>query len=294
MSNENFPNSSPSPKLSESGNEAGVPPQSPTAPAPPVPPINDQFLPENIESEYPPRSNIARDEADGSKLAQASEATKDLAAEGQHSAAEVIDTAKQEATLVADQAKEQTAHLFEELSTDLREQASQQQRKVAENLRDISNEFRSMLDQSQATGTAATLVDQASHHSGRVAEWLDQREPGDLVDEVKDFARKRPGAFLGIALGAGLLAGRITRNASASKHTDQQQSPGATANAPAKTSGLSDRPHAEPLATAPRVTAPPVGQADPSAPRTGTTGDGLDDSPLQKYPGLNPRPEDYR
>jgi len=255
--------------------------------------MNDQFLPEHVETDSASRVGAAHGGEDESKLAQAGEATKDLAAEGQHSAAEVMDTAKQEATMVAGQAKEQAAHLFEELGADLREQTSLQQRKVAENLRDISNEFRSMLDQSQATGTAATLVDQASHHSGRVADWLDQREPGDLVDEVKDFARKRPGAFLGIALGAGLLAGRITRNASAAKER-QRQSPEATANAPAGTSYPSERPHAEPLKTAPRVTPPPVGQADPSALRTGTTEDELNDNPLQKYPGLNPRPEDYR
>lgn len=254
---------------------------------------NDQFLPEHVETDSASRVGAAHGGQDESKLAQAGEATKDLAAEGQHSAAEVMDTAKQEATMVAGQAKEQAAHLFEELGADLREQTSLQQRKVAENLRDISNEFRSMLDQSQATGTAATLVDQASHHSGRVADWLDQREPGDLVDEVKDFARKRPGAFLGIALGAGLLAGRITRNASASKER-QRQSPEATANAPAGTSYPSERPHAEPLKTAPRVTPPAMGQADPSALRTGTTEDELNDNPLQKYPGLNPRPEDYR
>jgi hypothetical protein len=57
------------------------------------------------------------------------------------------------------------------------------------------------------------LVDQAARHSGNAAQWLESREPGDLLDEVKGFARRRPGAFLGIALGAGLLVGRVTRNA---------------------------------------------------------------------------------
>ena len=287
MNNENFPGPTPSPNAHRGEPGTDMPSSNPVT----LP--NDQFLPEHVETDSASRVGAAHGGQDESKLAQAGEATKDLAAEGQHSAAEVMDTAKQEATMVAGQAKEQAAHLFEELGADLREQTSLQQRKVAENLRDISNEFRSMLDQSQATGTAATLVDQASHHSGRVADWLDQREPGDLVDEVKDFARKRPGAFLGIALGAGLLAGRITRNASASKER-QRQSPEATANAPAGTSYPSERPHAEPLKTAPRVTPPPLGQADPSALRTGTTEDELNDNPLQKYPGLNPRPEDYR
>jgi len=172
MNNENFPGSTSSPNA-RSGEQG--PDMTPTDP---VTLPNDQFLPEHVETDSASRVGAAHGVKDESKLAQAGEATKDLAAEGQHSAAEVMDTAKQEATMVAGQAKEQAAHLFEELSADLREQTSLQQRKVAENLRDISNEFRSMLDQSQASGTAATLEDQASHHSGRVADWLGQREPG--------------------------------------------------------------------------------------------------------------------
>lgn len=163
-----------------------------------------------------PSRSVAESE-DRSTSSQAVDAAKDLAHEGQDSAGAVMDSAKQEASMVAEQAKDKAADLLGDLGNDVREQAAVQQRKVAANLRDISDEFRSMLDSSQATGTASTLVDQAAHHSGQAAQWLDTREPGDLVEEVKSFARRRPGAFLGIALGAGLLAGRITRNAGSAK-----------------------------------------------------------------------------
>jgi hypothetical protein len=46
-----------------------------------------------------------------------------------------------------------------------------------------------------------------------VASWLEAREPADLLDEVKSFARRSPGTFLAIAVGAGVLAGRLTRGA---------------------------------------------------------------------------------
>lgn len=148
-----------------------------------------------------------------SKAQEAASKAKDLAHEGQQSVSKVADSAKQEASMVAEQAKDKASNLLGELGNDVREQASAQQSRVASNLRDISDEFRNMLDQSQASGTASNLVDQAAHHSGKIADWLEGREPGDLVDEIKGFARRRPGAFLGLALGAGLLAGRITRNA---------------------------------------------------------------------------------
>jgi hypothetical protein len=48
-----------------------------------------------------------------------------------------------------------------------------------------------------------------------VAQWLDGRDPGSLIDEVRSYARRRPGTYLAIALGAGLLAGRLTRGLTA-------------------------------------------------------------------------------
>ena len=45
-----------------------------------------------------------------------------------------------------------------------------------------------------------------------MASWLENRDPGSLLDEVKSFARQRPGTFLLAAAGAGLLAGRLGRS----------------------------------------------------------------------------------
>ena len=48
-----------------------------------------------------------------------------------------------------------------------------------------------------------------------MASWLDGRDPGSLLTEVKSFARQRPGTFLLLAAGAGVLAGRLSRSLSA-------------------------------------------------------------------------------
>ena len=62
---------------------------------------------------------------------------------------------------------------------------------------------------------ATDLVRQAAERSSAVASWLDGRDPGSLLTEVKSFARQRPGTFLLLAAGAGVLAGRLSRSLSA-------------------------------------------------------------------------------
>jgi hypothetical protein len=63
----------------------------------------------------------------------------------------------------------------------------------------------------QQQGLATDLVRQAADRTNTAADWFSHRQPGDLLNEVKGFARRRPGAFLGIAAGLGLLAGRLSR-----------------------------------------------------------------------------------
>jgi hypothetical protein len=58
---------------------------------------------------------------------------------------------------------------------------------------------------------ATEFARQAADRAHGAASWLEQREPADLLDEVRNFARRRPGAFLIGAAVAGLAAGRLTR-----------------------------------------------------------------------------------
>jgi hypothetical protein len=69
-----------------------------------------------------------------------------------------------------------------------------------------------MADAPEQPGVASDLIRQAAERSESVASWLDNRDPGSLLNEVKSFARQRPGTFLLLAAGAGLLAGRLGRS----------------------------------------------------------------------------------
>lgn len=155
----------------------------------------------------------ADEESDAGKGQEVKDEARELAHDGVDSAKHVGNAAKREAGAVMDDVRDQASNLMAELGADVSAQAATHQEKIATNLRQISDELRGMVESSDTAGTASSLVDQAARHSGNAADWLAAREPGDLLDEVKGFARRRPGAFLGIALGAGLLVGRITRNA---------------------------------------------------------------------------------
>ena len=72
---------------------------------------------------------------------------------------------------------------------------------------------------SEQSGMATDLVQQAGERTNAVASWLEQREPGHVVDEVTRFARQRPGAFLALAAGAGFLVGRLGRGLKAATTT---------------------------------------------------------------------------
>lgn len=141
----------------------------------------------------------AKDEASG--LAQAA------AGSGQ----DLLHEAKGQAGDVVAEATGQARDLLGEARTGLKGQASDQQAKAAAGLRALGDELGRMADGSEQGGLATDLVRQVAGRTGTVATWLEDREPGVVLNEVADFARRRPGVFLALAAGAGVLAGRLTR-----------------------------------------------------------------------------------
>jgi ElaB/YqjD/DUF883 family membrane-anchored ribosome-binding protein len=123
----------------------------------------------------------------------------------------VLHEAKDQAADVVAEAKGQARDLLGEARAGLTSQASDQQARAASSLRSLGDELGRMADGSEQGGLAADLVRQVAGRTGSVASWLENREPGDVLGEVTDFARRRPGVFLALAAGAGVLAGRLTR-----------------------------------------------------------------------------------
>ena len=127
-------------------------------------------------------------------------------------ASDVASTAQQEATQVAREAKDQVRELWGRTRSDLTDQAATQQTRVAGGLRELSDQLGSMAGAADQDGMARGLVEDVARRADEAARWLDQRDPGSLLEEARSFARQRPGTFLAIAAGVGVLAGRLSRS----------------------------------------------------------------------------------
>lgn len=162
-------------------------------------------------------ASTAKDEAAG------------LAQSAADSGQDLLHEVKDEVGEVAGEAASQARDLMGEARDGVREQASAQQARAAASLRSLGDELGRMADGSQEPGLGTDLVRQAAQRTGAVATWLEDREPGDVLHEVTDFARRRPGVFLALALGAGVAAGRLTRGLKDAPPSPQRGSAGSAA-----------------------------------------------------------------
>jgi hypothetical protein len=137
---------------------------------------------------------------------------------------QVADTAKQQAAQVAGDAKQQAQNLASQAKNEVSSQVTSQRDRAADTLRSLGEEFRGMADSSSQSGLGATLARQGADLAQQAADFLSEREPSQLVDEVRSFARKRPGGFLVGAALAGAVVGRLSRGAMSARSSDDDSS----------------------------------------------------------------------
>jgi len=124
----------------------------------------------------------------------------------------VAGTAKEQAANVTGEARRQAKDMLQQTKTQLTSQVGGGQQKLAGAIRTVGTELSTMAGASDQPGVASDLVHQASGVVDSVASWFENKEPADVLQEVTTFARRRPGVFLAIAAGAGLVAGRLARS----------------------------------------------------------------------------------
>jgi len=170
--------------------------------APLPPPVTD------IPSTGQSTTDVAKDEARnvGQTAAQAG--------------SQVASTATDQAKNVVQETQRQAQDLLDQGRTQLRQQAGTQQQKAAEGLSTLAQQLRGMADGTGdgAPGPARDLVQQASSKLEEFGGWLQNHEPAELLDEIRAFARRKPGTFLLGAAVAGVVAGRLTTGVKAA-HT---------------------------------------------------------------------------
>ena len=138
------------------------------------------------------------------------EKATDAAAEVGAGAKNVAGVAKDEASHVASEAKSAARGLLYDARTQLTDQASTQKQRAADSLRNVGSQFSSMASSTES-GAASSLVRTLSKRADSAASWLSDREPADIVQDVRGFARRNTGLFLAIAAGVGVVAGRVVR-----------------------------------------------------------------------------------
>ncbi|ROS52624.1 hypothetical protein [Frigoribacterium sp. PhB24] len=169
------------------------------------------------------KAGAAKDEAAG------------VADDAKSAASDVAGSAKEQASKVASEATGQAKQLFGQATGELKEQAGAQQEKAAAGLRQVGEQLGSMAD-SADSGVAGELVRTLSGRAHGVAGWLEGRDPGSLLDDVKSYAARKPGTFIAIAAISGLLAGRVVKSLTAEakdEHAATAANAGGAANQPA-------------------------------------------------------------
>lgn len=124
---------------------------------------------------------------------------------------DVASTAVDQAQQVKAETVRQARNLFSEATDQLSAQAGSQTQRLSGNLRDLGDELRQMADAGHQGGTARELAHQAAERAHQVAGYLEGRQPDALLDDLRSYARRRPGAFLAGAAVLGLVAGRVGR-----------------------------------------------------------------------------------
>lgn len=167
-------------------------------------------------------------DAESGKADAAKGAAQDVAGDAKAKAADVAGTAKEQASKVASEATDHAKQLYGQASENLKQQAGEQQERAAGGLRSLGEQLGRMAENDEDQGVAAKVVRDLSGRATSAAGFLENRDPGSLLDEVKTFAAKRPGTFIAIAAGAGILAGRLTKALAADAKHEKEAGDGPT------------------------------------------------------------------
>jgi hypothetical protein len=184
----------------------------------------------------PPIGKWTETEAEQDTAQVVKDQASDLANSSVQAGKHVGDVAREQASGVAAEAGRQGRNLLDQAQGQLQEQAAEGQQRIAKKLLSLSDELGSMAGNSNQ-GVAVDLAQQAASRVRDAGHWLEKREPGQVANEVQSFARRRPAAFLLLAAGAGLVAGRLTRGLK-----DASTEASTETAAPATVAGLGTQP----------------------------------------------------
>lgn len=165
---------------------------------------------------------------DAGRVRQSGEVAKEqasvTASQAGQAGREVAGSAAEQAKAVAGEARQQAGSAVRDLRRRVRDEGQGQTERLAGTVRQWADDLEGMAQSASDDSPARGLVAQAANGGRRAADYLDQRGVDGLMGDLQDFARRRPGAFLGGAVVAGLVAGRLMKAGKAVQSGDGAQS----------------------------------------------------------------------
>ncbi|MFD3623544.1 hypothetical protein [Streptomyces sp. NPDC058698] len=147
----------------------------------------------------------------GSTGEKARAETSATAGQAKEAAGQVAGTAAEQARTVAGEARQQAGTVVEDLRGRAIEEADGQTRRAAGTLRQWADDFSGLAAHADHDSPARSLAARAGDKGQQAADYLERQGVEGLAADLQGFARRRPGAFLGGALLAGLAVGRLAK-----------------------------------------------------------------------------------
>lgn len=159
----------------------------------------------------PSTAEVARTAASDTTQA-AGEQAKAVAATATDQAQQVVGQAKEQAASVAGEARAQAQQVLATASSELTTQLDVRLGSATSAARTTSDELRALAEgRHEDAGRAGDFAHEASQRLATFADRVDELGVRGVTEEVTDFARRRPVAFLVAAGAAGLLVGHLAR-----------------------------------------------------------------------------------
>ena len=134
---------------------------------------------------------------------------------------QVAGVAKEQAAAVTSEAATQAKDLLSQGRSELSSQLETQQQRLSTLVHSFAEELGSMGSSADKPGPLSDLAKQGSRTVGELAHRLENSQPGDLLEDLRNFARRRPVVFLTGAALAGVVVGRLSRNLASEAHDNK-------------------------------------------------------------------------
>jgi len=129
---------------------------------------------------------------------------------------ELASTATDEARSMVDVSQHEGQQMLKDVRTTVHEEAEAQAHRALQSLRSVRADLHNMAEgNGPPSAPIVDVTEQVASQVGKLADRLESRGVDGSLDDLRGYARRRPGRFLFGAFAAGFLIGRVVRNVDA-------------------------------------------------------------------------------